>query len=248
MGELRRPLLVLAFVVLVLALLVELGAGLVLGGADASVGLAGGAQELGLEVGDAAGVVQPSGLGIRYLALLDGILVFAVGLIVLSLVVSKELVAKLQGVVTLIGSILLILGAVVLLVVAFALLTVMVSLLAAVPFGTLAYLALWGFFPVDDSAVLLGLLLLLKLAFGGLLIAAHPRFLQNKGLVLLTVTTLVFTVGLAFLHGFVPGFLVSIVDTLVAVVLAIVAIVWALVLLIGSIPAIVKAVRSTATT
>jgi hypothetical protein len=50
---------------------------------------------------------------------------------------------------------------------------------------------------------------------------------------------------LAFLHGFVPVILVSIVDDVGALVFAIVAIIWGLVLLIGSIPSIWKAIRVT---
>jgi hypothetical protein len=127
-------------------------------------------------------------------------------------------------------------------------LTVLVSLFLAAPFGTLAYLAVWGFFPVGEAAVLLGLVLLLKLVWAGLLVLAQPRFLQNKGLVLLMLTTLLCTVLLEFLHRLVPGILVSITDDVGALVFAVVAIVWSLVLLIGSIPAIVKALRTTATT
>ena len=65
---------------------------------------------------------------------------------------------------------------------------------------------------------------------------------------LLALTTLLCTVVLEFLHQLVPGILVSITDDLGAVVFAVVALIWALVLLIGSIPAIVKALRATATT
>jgi len=74
----------------------------------------------------------------------------------------------------------------------------------------------------------------------------QPRFLQNKGLVVLILTTLLCTVVLAFVHRFVPVILVSIVDDIGALIFAIVAIIWGLVLLIGSIPSIWKAVRVTA--
>jgi hypothetical protein len=168
------------------------------------------------------------------------------GLFCLGLVLPERLHGRLQGVATLVFSIILVIGAVLALVLAFIELMVMVSLFLAPPFGTLAYLALWGFFPVGDAAVLLGLVLLLKLAWAGLLILAQPRFLQNKGLVLLILTSLVTTVVLEFLHHLVPVILVSILDGLGAIVFAIIAIIWALVLLIGSIPAIVKAARATA--
>ena len=123
--------------------------------------------------------------------------------------------------------------------------SIMVSLFLAVPFGTLVYLALWGFFPVGKSAAILGLVLFLKLVFGALLVLAQPRFLQNKGLVLLVGTTLLCTVVLAFLHGFVPVILVSIVDDIAALIFAIIAIIWGIILLIGSIPSIWKAIRVT---
>ena len=246
MGNLRKPFLILALVVIVLAVLVETGSSLFIGGTDASASLARGAGDLGVDVGNVSGVSQPSGRGTSYLGLLDVILVYTTLLFVLSLVVPKGFQGRVQGIVTFICSILLILAALVLLIIAFVELLVMVTLFLAIPFGTLVYLVLWGFFPVGDSAVLLGLALFLKLVFAVLLILAQPRFLQNKGLVAMIVTSLLCTVVLAFLQGFFPVVLVSIVDDVAAVVFAIVAIIWGLVLLIGSIPSIWKAVRVTA--
>jgi hypothetical protein len=89
----------------------------------------------------------------------------------------------------------------------------------------------------------LSLLMFLKIVFAIMLVLAQPRFLQNKGLVALVITSLVANLVLAFLQGLVPIILVSIVDELAAIVFAIVAIIWGIILLIGSIPAIVKAVR-----
>jgi hypothetical protein len=246
MGDLRKPFLILAMLVMVLVVLVETGSGLVVGGADAGNLLRdSAANDLHIDLGSAGGVTEPSGRGIPYLALIDVIVLYTTGLFVLSLVLSKGIQGRVQGLATLIGSIVLIIVAFVLLIIAFIELMVMVSLFLAVPFGTLAYLALWGFFPVGESAAILGLVLFLKLVFGALLILAQPRFLQNKGLVLLIGTTLLCTVVLAFLHGFVPVILVSIVDDVGALVFAIVAIIWGLVLLIGSIPSIWKAIRVT---
>ena len=241
MGNLRKPFLILALIVIVLVVLIETGSSLVLGGHDASAQL----SSMSDKVGKAHGVTQPSGRGITYLALIDAIVLYTTGLFVLSLLVPKGVQGRVQGIVTLVGSIILILIALVLLIIAFVELLVMVTLFLAVPFGTIAYLALWGFFPVGDAAALLALLLFLKLVFAALLILAQPRFLQNKGLVLLLLTTLLCTVILAFLHGFVPVILVSIVDDVGAIVFAVIAIIWGLVLLIGSIPAIWKAIRVT---
>ncbi|GIJ20380.1 hypothetical protein [Micromonospora lutea] len=245
MDALRKPFLLLAMLALVLAVDLEVGAGLLLGGGDAGAALVGSAADLGVEVGEVGQVSEPSGRGTGYLALVDAAALWTTGLFCLGLVLPERLHGRVQGVGTLVFSIILIIVAVLALVLAFIELTIMVSLFLAPPFGTLAYLALWGFFPVGDAAVLLGLVLLLKLAWAGLLIVAQPRFLQHKGLVLLILTSLLCTVVLEFLHHLVPVILVSILDSVGALVFAIVALVWALVLLIGAVPAIVKAVRAT---
>ena len=245
MGDLRKPFLLLAMLAIVLAIGVELGAGLLLGGADAGAALADSAGALDVEIDDVSGVSEPSGRGTGYLALIDAVAVWSTGLLPGPAAAragsgsgagrrqpdlldhpdhrrAGRACHRVRGAV------------------------IMVSLFLAVPFGTLAYLALWGFFPVGEAAVLLGLVLLLKLVWAGMLVLAQPRFLQNKGLVLLILTTLLCTVVLEFLHNLVPVILVSIVDDVAALVFAIIAIIWGLVLLIGSIPAIVKAIRVTA--
>ncbi|MDZ5442170.1 hypothetical protein U2F26_05400 [Micromonospora sp. 4G57] len=248
MGELRKPFLLLALLAVLLVVGLELGAALLTGGGDAGGALRDSAGQLGVELGDIGSVTQPSGRGTGYLALIDVVALWTTGLFCLSLVVPDRIQGRVQGLATLVFAVLLLIASVVLLLVAFVELTVLVSLFLAAPFGTLAYLAVWGFFPVGDAAVLLGLVLLLKLVWAGLLVLAQPRFLQNRGLVLLMLTTLLCTVLLEFLHRLVPGILVSITDDVGALVFAVVAIVWSLVLLIGSIPAIVKALRTTATT
>lgn len=248
MGELRKPFLLLALLAVALVVGLELGAALLTGGGDAGAALRESAGRLDVELGDVGGVTEPSGRGTGYLALIDVVALWTTGLFCLSLVLPERVQGRVQGVATLVFSIVLLIVSFVLLIVAFVELTVLVSLFLAAPFGTLAYLAVWGFFPVGEAAALLGLVLLLKLVWAGLLLLAQPRFLQNRGLVLLALTTLLCTVVLEFLHRLVPGILVSITDDLGALLFAVVAIVWALVLLIGSIPAIVKAVRTTATT
>ncbi|WP_433124243.1 hypothetical protein ACQPWW_18665 [Micromonospora sp. CA-240977] len=246
MGDLRKPFLLLAMLAIVLVIGVELGAGLLLGGADAGAALADSAGSLDVDLDDVSGVSEPSGRGTGYLALIDVVAVWSTALFCLGMLLPERVQGRVQGVASLIFSIILIIVGLVALVVAFVELSIMVSLFLAVPFGTLAYLALWGFFPVGDAALLLGLVLLLKLVWAGLLVLAQPRFLQNKGLVLLILTTLLCTVVLEFLHHLVPVILVSIVDDVAALVFAVIAIIWGLVLLIGSIPAIVKAIRVTA--
>src|SRR5262249_55675388 len=126
---------------------------------------------------------------------------------------------------------------------ALALLLLMFGLFVATPFGTLAYLAIWGFFDRGGAAVALSLILGLKVAFAVLLVLAQPRFLQNKGLVLLIATSLVANVAIAFLHGLVPLVMVSITDALAAVLVGVAAGIWALLALIGAVVSVARAIR-----
>jgi hypothetical protein len=184
---------------------------------------------------------SPPGYGIPYMALVDGILVFTTLMIGLSLIVAERLHGKLQGVITLIFSFLLILGALILTILAFVLLVFMLSLFFSPPFGTIAYLGLFGFFNVWAAEATLALLMLLKLGYAASLTVAHQRFLENKGLLLMVVTSLVCSIVISFLHGLVPFVMVSITDAVAAILFGIVAIIWGIVLLIGAIIAIVQA-------
>jgi hypothetical protein len=250
MDRLRTPLFLVAVAAMLLVVLLEIGASLFLGGTDVSAGLLAQATELDVELPgrppDGDSVTAPPGRAIPYLALVDGVVLFTVGLMAAGLVLSQRLHGRLQGGVTLVFAILLILAALVLLGIALVEVITMVALFFAFPFGTIAYLIIWGFFPRGQATALLSVLMFLKFVFAGALLLAQPRFLQNKGMILLVLTSLVCNVVVTFLHGMVPGILVSITDDIAAIVLAIVAIIWAIVLLVGSIPAVVKAVRSTA--
>jgi hypothetical protein len=243
MGELRKPFFLISLIAIGLVVLVELGSPLILGGGNAAERLATEPAVSGIDVSNATDVREPPGRGIPYLALIDVIALYTAALMGASLIVPEKLHGRVQGVLTLIGSIVLIIASLILLVIAFTELLTMVSLFLAFPFGQIAYLAIWGFFPRGEAAVVLSLLMFLKLVFGGFLVLAQPRFLQNKGLVALVLTSLVANIVVAFLHGLVPIIVVSIVDDVAAVLLAIVAIIWAVILLIGSIPAVVKSVR-----
>jgi hypothetical protein len=245
MERLRVPFFVIAIAAMILVVLMEIGSPFLIGGYDVGAQISQQAGDLGVSV-PAGGHSAPPGLGIPYLALVDGIALYTVVLMGVGLIIPERLQGRVQGVITLIFSILLILGALVLLFIALAKLIAMVTLLLAFPFGTIAYLIIWGSFPRDQAAVVLSLLMFLKLVFAGCLLAAQQRFIQNKGLVALVLTSLICNIVVAFLHGLVPGILVSILDALAAIVLAIVGIIWAIVLLIGSIPAIVKALRVSA--
>jgi hypothetical protein len=190
-----------------------------------------------------AGAEKPPGLGIPSLALLDGLMLYTTGMMGLSLLVPGRIQGRAQGGLTLAVALLTLAGAVVTIIAAIAALVLMLTMLLAVPFGTIAYLIIFGTFAAGRARVVLSLVMTCKLAFAGCLVFAHQRFLQNWGLVVFILVSLLATVLVSCLHGFVPPFLVSITDAVAALIVAILALVWASLLLIGSIIAVVKAVR-----
>lgn len=191
-----------------------------------------------------AGFDRP-GIGITALAWLDLIFLYTLALIALDfLPVLPALYARIQGIVTLILSVLGLLAAIVLAVLTFTFLMTMVSLLLTVPFGTIAYLAIWGDFDTAAAKVVLALTMLLKLAGIGFILFASLAFLKNKGFMLLAICSLGLSFVLGLLHAIPPGFLVSITDAIGALVTIIVLIVWTIVLLIGAVFAILRAIRS----
>lgn len=245
MSELRTPFLVVAILFMALVVLLELGSSLVVGGDPAGSQLEQEARELeGVEDVQPGDVDEPPGRALFYQVLVDGILLYTVLLMGASLVVPERVHGRAQGCLTFVGSIVLIIVAFILAILAFIELTVMVTLFLAVPFGTIAYLALWGFFPRGDAAALLGLIMFLKLLFCVFLVLAQQRFLQMKGLLALIITSLVCTLLIGFLHGLVPVVIVSIFDNIGAIIVAIIALIWGIVLLVLSIPSIVASLRS----
>lgn len=228
MDALRRPLFFTAVALILIAVLVELGS-LAVVGVDSTA-----ATDFDLPT---------PGLGIPYLALLDGLVLFTILLIGVSLIIPERVHGRVQGIITLVVSLLVLLGAIMMIIYALSLLILMVSLLMAVPFGTAIYMATFADFDLTASRSTLSLLMMLKLGFAVCLVLAHQRFLENKGLVLIILSSLLATVIVSFLHGLFPGFLVSITDDIAAIVVAILAAIWAVVFLIGSIPAVIKALR-----
>lgn len=253
MGELRRPFFIAALVLWGVVVLVEVGAPILLPRGDADpVALQAALdrerpEDSDMSVRDLLRARKENpptpGLAIPYLALLDALVLLTLGLIGLSLLLPERAHGRIQGVITLVVSFLDLVGSFLLIWVAFALLMVMVALFTSVPFGTLAYLAIWGFFDRGPAAATLSLLMLLKLGSAICLVVAQPRFLQNKGLVLLVLFSVLANVIVAFLHGLVPIILVSITDALAAIVIAVLALVWSIVLLIGAIVGVVKALK-----
>lgn len=229
LGDLRKPLFVAALILIALVFLFEIGAGLFVG-----VSASGDLQSQDLP--------RP-GFGLSGLAFMDGLLLYTVILMGSSLLLPESFQSKAQGIVTLIVSVLTLIGAVVMILATIAVLFLMIALLMAIPFGTIIYMIGFADFDTTGARVALGAIMSLKMAFAICLVLAHQRFLQNKGLVLMIVCSFIGSLVISFLHGLVPGFLVSITDAIAAIVVLIIAVIWAVFLLIGSIPAIINALR-----
>ena len=255
MADLRRPFLIAALILIALAVAVELGADIVLPKPSASPtalaalladdDLRAAYLELDPDEVDAAlNRDKPPGLGVGSLALMDGILLFHVGLMGLALLLGPARYGRVQGLLTLVVGLLLLLAALgLILVVALPRLLLMVALFLSTPFGTLAYLAVYGFFNRGGAAILLGAVMALRVGSVVCLVLAQPRMLQNKGLVGMTLTAFAATVVVSLLHGFVPIILVSIADAVAAIVAAALAAVWAVVMLVFAVSAVVKALK-----
>ena len=253
LDELRKPPLIIALVLILVVVALELGSAAFLrttANSAQAVKSATAAAGLGQHSSATDAVVQsgsqdePPGFGIPYLALLDGIVAYSLGLMVLALVVPEHLQAKAQGIVTLILSFLLALGSLALILAALAKLLLMIGLFLAIPFGTIVYLIIWGDFPKTAAAVILGLIMTLKVAAAVCLPIAHQRFLNDKSLILLLLTSLLATIIVSFLHAIIPVPLVSITDAVAGIIVGILALIWAVVILIGSINAVIQALMT----
>jgi hypothetical protein len=230
-GDIRKLPLIITAVLFVVCVLIELSS----------------AAFLKTNAADAPGLSNTSdapGLGIPYLALVDGLLAYTLIMMVLTFVLNANVQAKLQAILTLILSFFLVLGSIVLIFVALAKLLLMVALFFAIPFGTIAYLAIWGDFPKGAAAAILSLLMLLKIVASICLPIAHQRFLVAKGLILMILTSFLCMIIVSFLHGIVPTPLVSITDALAAIIVGIIALIWGIIILVGSIIATVQALTT----
>jgi hypothetical protein len=256
MENLRTLFLIVALVLILIVVLAEVGSLGVLRGAKSEVGSIEGLLPSEGEVREAfeedvdrdeldniLSQDKPPGMAIPYMALLDGALLFTVGLMAVGLLLGERVHARIQGVLTLLFSIFLILAAIGLIIAALVALLLRVALFLAVPFGTIAYLAIYGFFNRSGAIAALGLLMMLKLGFAACLALAQQRFLQNLGLVLIVITSLVCHLIIGFLYNILPRFLVNITDPIAAIIVAILAVIWALFLLVGSLLSVIKALR-----
>jgi hypothetical protein len=257
--QLRRPFLILTVVTITLALLICLGSNLLarpasveqrvnsaLQSAQSSPQIQAQLQKRGIDLNDARDQLQqstqdqPPGLAIPDLALVNGLLLLVLVLTALPILIGDRATGTVQGIISIIGGLIGLIAGIALAITAFVALILMVSLLLAVPFGTLAYLAIFGSFDTGTSAAITTVVLALQVIGLICLILAQERFLKSKGLMLLFGTAILLTFVVSLLHSIVPGILVSITDAFGAIVIGVVGAIWALVVLIGGIVAAVR--------
>ncbi len=245
MDEMRRPLFIAALLCLLAVVGLEVGSTAFvapvavsrseMNRAMAEQGLDGDERAVALAEIAAAGTVDdPPGLAIPMLALVDGMLLLSMLGLASALVIPHAVQGRVVPVVNLVVAFLAIVGGILAIVVALVLVVLMIGLFLAPPFGTIAYLARWGFFPRGAAQTLLSIMLLLRMGFIGCVVASSPRLLKQKGFMALVGTGLVLQLVIGLAHGFAPGPLVSIVDAIVAIIVGIVGVVWAIVILVGS--------------
>lgn len=222
---LRTPFFILAVAALCAAIALEVGSNWLL---------------LTHQQSGASSAVQ-SQLGIPSLWLLDASLLWTLVLMCFSLVLNKNLVARTQGIISLIISIVIVLFGIKVLFTSLTLLLVMVGLISSF-FGFIVYMALFGFFDTSSAAVVLSAVTFFKLVCAVLLVLAQQGFLNLRGLIFLFALSLLCDLLLSFLQGLPPGFLVSVTDAIGAIIISIIAIIYAIFQAIWAIVAIVRAV------
>ncbi len=245
--RLRVPFLIVALIAMIIVFCIEIGAQLLPLGDFAADAMLSAAGDLGVSADnapDGADGAQKPGLAISYMALLDGILTFTLTMMTTALVIPDNIQGRVQGCLSLVLSFFGCLGGIGMLFIAITLVLLMIGMFLAVPFGTLVYLAIWGFFNRGAAQATLAILMTLKIVAAICLPLAHQRFLLNKGLVVMVVLSLVANVIISFLHGLVPIILVSITDAIAAIIVIIIGIIMAILMLIGSLPAIIKTLTS----
>jgi hypothetical protein len=213
-SAIRKPLVVAAAVMILLALAIEIG------------------SRFWVRIGPAE-MARP-GLGITSLAAVDALLTMTLAVVASGAVgLSPTVVARTSGCVTAIVGFLTLLASLAMAFVSLGLLLLMVGLLVATPFGTLVYLAVFGSFARGPASVTLGFLLLLKMAAAIVEVLGNQYALKSKSLILLFATSIGLTFLLSFLHGLPPRFLVSITDAIGAIAGYVLAVIWAIFYLVG---------------
>ena len=176
------------------------------------------------------------GIGIAALAFIDGILLYSWSTIKAGSVIPEKILTPSMKIANICFFFLMLMAAITSIFVAIALITVMVSLLLAIPFGTIVYMIKFGSFATGAATSTLAILMSLKILFAITLVVGEKRLFHDYRIfLLLLVTSFVANIIIGFVHGIVPGFLVSITDAIGAIIVAIIAVIWLIFMFLGSI-------------
>jgi len=202
-------------------------------------------DELRQEKSNEISALEPdlTGFGVKSMQFVDSFLLFTLALMSLALVVPQWLQGRLQGCVTLIFAIVVIIFAIIFALMVLAKLLVMVAMLLSFPFGTLAYLIIFGDFPRGAANAVLALIFTLKIVFAVLMLLAHQDFVKNIWLVIYVLAAFAANLIVSFLYGIVPGFLVSITDAIAAIVVALVGVILGIVMGVFALVSIILALK-----
>ena len=240
MAGIRKPLLWVATAITFVVVLIELGATEMLPAPVSAAAVPGLLSKSSYPSGD------PAGWGIPYLAMIDGLLCYALLMMALSVTVSAAVQTRFEKIATLIGSLLYVLAGLAWLLTAMAMLLLMVGTVLA-PSGIAIYMGKWGAFPIGSAAGTLGAVMTLKIGAVIVLFLAHPYFAKNIPLVVLLLLSFIGTALISFLHGFVPFPFVSIADVLAALIVGILGWIWGIILLLSGLLQVIKLIVRTAT-
>jgi len=175
------------------------------------------------------------GMGITTLALIDGLIFYAWTTIKIGAFIPEKILSPATKISNFIFFLIMFIASIAVLFVSLALLILMVSLVMAIPFGTIAYMAMYAGFPKGEAQATLAIIMSLKVAFAVIIVLGEKRLFQDyRQFLILLACSFLLNIIISFLHALVPGFLVSITDAVAAIVISIFAIIWFLVLLVGS--------------
>ena len=179
---------------------------------------------------------ESPGMGIMALAFIDGILLYSWSTIKAGSVIPEKILTPSMKIANIVFFFLMLMAAITTIFVAIALITVMVSLLLAIPFGTIVYMIKFASFPTGAAASTLAVLMSLKILFAISIVVGESRLFHDYRMFLLVLaTSFVANIIIGFVHGIVPGFLVSITDAVGAIIVAIIALIWLIIMFLGSI-------------
>lgn len=198
---------------------------------------------VGVEVSSLAFVTTESteglrspGLGIASLAFIDGILLYSWSTIKAGSIIPEKVLTPATKIANFLFFLFLLIMAITTIFVAIALIMLMISLLLAIPFGTIVYMIVYADFPKGAAQATLGALMSLKILFAISLVIGEKRLFEDyRKFLLLLLCSFIANIIIGFVHGLVPGFLVSITDAVGAIVVVIIALLWIITMFIGSI-------------